>query len=81
MIPQIDSVILKLLKMINSKQIFIVGNSRSGTTMLGRILNNHSEVFTFKELHFFYTLWSGKEILSYSESINLLAKLFNLTCK
>ena len=76
MIPQIDSVILKLLKMINSKQIFIVGNSRSGTTMLGRILNNHSEVFTFKELHFFYTLWSGKEILSYSESINLLAKLF-----
>jgi hypothetical protein len=33
--------------------IFIVGNSRSGTTMLGRVLGNHSRVHTFGELHFF----------------------------
>ena len=35
------------------KIIFIVGNSRSGTTMLGRILGNHPDVNTFEELHFF----------------------------
>ncbi len=33
--------------------IFVVGNSRSGTTMMGRILGKHSDVYTFGELHFF----------------------------
>lgn len=33
--------------------IFVVGNSRSGTTMLGKILGNHSQIYTFKELQFF----------------------------
>lgn len=33
--------------------IFIVGNSRSGTTMLGRILGKSTYVHTFDELHFF----------------------------
>lgn len=33
--------------------IFIVGNSRSGTTMLGRIFGMNSQVHTFGELHFF----------------------------
>lgn len=33
--------------------IFIVGNSRSGTTMLGRIFGLNSHVHTFDELHFF----------------------------
>ncbi len=35
------------------KTIFIVGNSRSGTTMLGRVFGNHTQVHTFGELHFF----------------------------
>lgn len=39
--------------MISEKLIFIVGNSRSGTTMLGRVLGNHPQVHTFGELHFF----------------------------
>lgn len=34
-------------------KIFIAGNSRSGTTMMSRILGNHESVFTFEELHFF----------------------------
>ena len=38
---------------LSRKLIFIVGNSRSGTTMLGRILGNNSEIHTFGELHFF----------------------------
>ena len=33
--------------------IFIVGNSRSGTTMLGRVLARNSRIHTFGELHFF----------------------------
>ena len=33
--------------------IFIVGNSRSGTTMMGRIFGKHPRVYTFGELHFF----------------------------
>ncbi len=33
--------------------IFVVGNSRSGTTMMGRILGKHRDVYTFGELHFF----------------------------
>ncbi|MBM4055123.1 MAG: sulfotransferase [Planctomycetes bacterium] len=41
--------------------IFIVGNSRSGTTMMGRILGNNPNVFTFHELHFFEQLWSKKD--------------------
>lgn len=39
-----------------NRMIFIVGNSRSGTTMLGRIMNQHSEIYTFHELHFFEQL-------------------------
>ena len=47
--------------MTNTKQIFVVGNSRSGTTMMGRILGNHPDIFTFKELHFFGQLWCSNE--------------------
>jgi len=36
--------------------IFVVGYSRSGTTMLGRMLGLHSKVHTFGELHFFEQL-------------------------
>ena len=33
--------------------LFIVGNSRSGTTMLGRVFGRNSAFYTFGELHFF----------------------------
>lgn len=38
--------------------IFVVGNSRSGTTMMGRVMGGHGDVFTFNELHFFEQLWA-----------------------
>ena len=43
-------------------KIFIVGNSRSGTTMLGRILGNHPQIHTFSELHFFENLVSYSDV-------------------
>lgn len=36
--------------------IFIVGSSRGGTTMMGRILGLNSQVKTFGKLHFFEQL-------------------------
>ena len=59
------------------QQIFVVGSSRSGTTMMGRILANHNDVFTFNELHFFGSIWSGKysETFTKKEQINLLSRL------
>ena len=35
------------------RMLFVVGNSRSGTTMLGRILGRNSAVHKFPELHLF----------------------------
>ena len=64
--------------MSNTRQIFVVGSSRSGTTMMGRILGNHSDIFTFKELHFFGTIWtnSSNQNLNKEEQIDLLSRLF-----
>ena len=43
--------------------IFIVGNSRSGTTMLGRIFGMRSDVHTFGELQCFEKYISAEEML------------------
>ena len=41
--------------MTKARQIFIVGSSRSGTTMMGRILSNHKkDVFTFLKNYIFW---------------------------
>lgn len=63
--------------MTKSRQIFIVGSSRSGTTMMGRILGNHKDIFTFKELHFFGTLWtlSDKKKINKKQQIELMSRL------
>jgi len=64
--------------MSKAKQIFIVGSSRSGTTMMGRILGNHSDIFTFKELHFFGDIWvnNNDKKLNRDEQVQLLSRLF-----
>ena len=61
--------------------LFVVGNSRSGTTMLGRMLGMHVDVHTFGELHFFEQLVAADAMiksaaLSAGEQELLLAKLF-----
>jgi hypothetical protein len=40
---------------------FIVGNSRSGTTMMMRVMNNHSNVYSINEPHFFEKMWSPSD--------------------
>jgi hypothetical protein len=57
---------------------FIVGNSRSGTTMMLRMLDNHPLVYGLNELHFFEQLWSSEDknkAISKEEAIALAAKL------
>ena len=57
--------------------IFIVGSSRSGTTMMGRILANNTAIFTFRELHFFGTIWTNDSIrLNKKSQVTLLSRLF-----
>ena len=41
--------------------VFIVGNSRSGTTMMSRVFGNHPEIHAFNELHFFGNL-EGRQL-------------------
>jgi len=41
--------------------VFVVGNSRSGTTMMAHMLGGHPHVFTFNELHFFEQLWTPED--------------------
>ena len=60
------------------KILFVVGNSRSGTTMMGRILGNHPDVYTFGELHFFGQLCASTDAsasLREREAVALAAQL------
>jgi len=61
-----------------TKMIFVVGNSRSGTTMLGRILGRSDNIFTLHELHFFEQIWQPKlpiVKIDQADAIKYIAKL------
>ncbi len=60
--------------------VFIVGNSRSGTTLTSNILKNHSQIYSFGEIHFFEQLWrpDDKTELEWSQAITLGAKLIGI---
>jgi hypothetical protein len=59
------------------QRIFVVGNSRSGTKLMGKCLGRHSQVHTFKEMHFFDQMVSepGEQLKS-ARVDKLLKKLF-----
>jgi hypothetical protein len=59
--------------------VFIVGNSRSGTTMMMRIMNNHSMVHSINEPHFFEKMWTPKDDgvpINAKVAFGIYAKLF-----
>jgi omega-hydroxy-beta-dihydromenaquinone-9 sulfotransferase len=72
--------------MRKGKMIFVVGNSRSGTTMMARMLGMHSEIHMFNELHFFDGLVSAQsfgaeESLHEDRCLTLLERLFTTSRK
>lgn len=60
------------------KPIYIIGNSRSGTTLMANILKKNNDIFVFKELHFFEQHYSSKDknkVLNRNTAIELVSKL------
>ncbi|MGB2963493.1 MAG: sulfotransferase [Anaerolineales bacterium] len=63
---------------VHTKKIFITGYSRSGTTLLGRILGKNDDVFLLYELHFFEELFDPNnrtKSISSSTAIELTSEL------
>ncbi|MAM10176.1 MAG: hypothetical protein CML23_06875 [Rhizobiaceae bacterium] len=63
--------------------IFIVGNSRSGTTMLARILGLSSEIHSFDELHYIEQMVTGADFsstlpLEREKAVALMASLLSV---
>ena len=62
------------------EQVFVVGNSRSGTTMLANMLGRHSAMGSLREMHFFEQLWTSADrdrALSAAEATELAARLLH----
>lgn len=65
---------------MSASMIFVMGTSRSGTTMMGRIFGKNAAVFTFEEIHFFERVWSPGspvQIYSLAEAESTFAKLIS----
>lgn len=45
------------------KPIFVIGAPRSGTTLVGKILGQHSEIYAPGETHYFEDIWSRRQDL------------------
>ncbi len=61
--------------------IFITGNSRSGTSMVAKILGNNTSIYGFNELHFFEQVWYPEKeikIISENEAVKLFSELISL---
>ncbi len=61
--------------------IFVVGNSRSGTTMVSRILGRNANVHTFQELHYFDELsapFHPDRVLSPLKAKDIFCKLLSI---
>ncbi|WP_336921883.1 sulfotransferase family protein [Aquipuribacter sp. SD81] len=58
--------------------VLVAGNSRSGTTMLARMLGRHSAVTALQELHFVEEHWTpGEEALPREAAVRLAERLLH----
>lgn len=48
---------MRIMQTIDVPIVFIVGSSRSGTTMFNRILGNHPDILALNELHYIGRTW------------------------
>jgi hypothetical protein len=58
--------------------VFVVGASRSGTTLMSRVVGRGTDVCSLPEIHFFERLWqpaSGNTPLARAEAVELAARL------
>jgi len=65
----------------DTKLIFVVGNSRSGTTMMARIFGLHPSVLMFRELHYFEelsTVANSQDTLNHEAARSLLQTLLSI---
>ncbi len=63
---------------VPATRVLVVGNSRSGTTMLARMLGRHSEVLALQELHFAEEHWTpGATPLTRDEALALAERLLH----
>lgn len=59
-------------------RILVAGNSRSGTTMLAKMLGRHTLVHTLQELHFVEELWSPDDgPLSTEQAVEVAERLLH----
>lgn len=63
------------------QRIFVVGNSRSGTKLMGRCLGLHSQIHTLKEMHFFDEMVSNPNEPIKSGKVDKLLRKLILTQK
>jgi len=66
---------------MSDPSIFIVGNSRSGTTMMMQILNRHPRIHSINEPHFFEQLWSPADqdvLLEEGSAVELIQELLTI---
>ena len=73
---------LNMEGLLDCEMVLVVGNSRSGTTMMSRILGRHSSVYSMNELHFFEHHIKPEQIRSkndmvFDQAIHLLCRLLH----
>ena len=72
---------MELQKFDDVSPVFVVGHARSGTTLLQMILNNHSNIAIYGEVHFFNPISDLKNLVPNLDSDKNIDDFFQLLTK